>query len=224
MRHSISKARRGGMILLVSASNSRATDENSISSKVSKLIKSKISHDEVEEVRLKDYNIHPCQLCGGCVDYSKCPLDESFNKLYKKINQASTIIWIVPHYSPLPSKLMSVFEKMNEIAYSKWFNNSNFKSPYWGKKVSVIAHGAMVESEEVLDYYYKTLVVPVAQTLSGLGFSVIKLGQPHVFGTVFGLEKEADLVINKEFLFPEIKFNISRIENRFEELLQQVCT
>lgn len=208
------------MILLVSASNSRNTDENSISSKVSKLIKSKISHDEVEEVRLKDYNIHPCQLCGGCVDYSKCPLDESFNKLYKKINLASTIIWIVPHYSPLPSKLMSVFEKMNEMAYSKWLNNPNFKSPYSGKKVSVIAHGAMVESEEVLDYYYKTLVVPVTQTLSGLGFSVMKLTNPHVFGTVFGIEKEDDLVMNIDNLFPKNNFDIHRITSRFDTIIE----
>jgi hypothetical protein len=51
------------MILIVSASNSRVTNEKSISSQVSKMLKSKISNDNVEEVRLKDYNIHPCQLC-----------------------------------------------------------------------------------------------------------------------------------------------------------------
>ena len=210
------------MILIVSASNSRVTNEKSISSQVSKMLKSKISNDNVEEVRLKDYNIHPCQLCGSCVDYSRCPFDEAYNKLHKKINQADVIIWIVPHYSPFPSKLMCLFEKMNEIAYSKWLNNPNFKSPYWRKRVSVVAHGAMVESEEVLEYYYNALVIPISRTLSGLGFNMIKLGNTHEYGAVFGLEKETDLAMNLDNLFPEIQFDIKRIESRLNPIIENI--
>jgi hypothetical protein len=74
---------------------------------------------------------------------------------------------------------MCLFEKMNEIAYSKWLNNPNFKSPYWRKRVSVVAHGA-----------------------------------------VFGLEKETDLAMNVDNLFPEIQFDIKRIESRLNPIIE----
>ncbi len=209
------------MVLIISASNSRISEEHSVSSKVSKLLKSKLAGNVVEEVRLKDYNIQSCRLCGDCSKNSKCPYDESFNTIHKKINQADKIIWIVPHYSPLPSKLMSVFEKINEIIYLKWLNNPDFKSPYQEKKTTVIAHGAMTETEKTIDYYYSTLVMPVAKTLSGLGFGLMKLDQSHEFGVVFGLEKDSDLVTKTNGLFPEIEFNIKRLDSRFDAIIEK---
>lgn len=217
-------------ILSISASNSRKTNEDSVSYKVGKWIESKLTElDSAGEHKphtlcLKDYDMRVCKLCGDCANSGKCPYDDAFNEVIEQINAADRLFFIVPHYSPLPSKLMILFEKMNEIAYAGWLKNPSFNPPWGGKTVGVIGHGGMTESEKVLTYYHEQIVKPVANTLRSLGCQVGSSGVEGQLGACFGLESDECLEMTAQDLFPNIHMNPDWLGTRLNALIENVIS
>jgi multimeric flavodoxin WrbA len=97
---------------------------------------------EVETVRFTDYDFKPCIMCGGCAREGKCLYDEAFNILFSKMAAADGIILVCPHYATIPSKLMMVLEKLEEMTFISYCLK---KESYAlsGKPVAVIGHGGM---------------------------------------------------------------------------------
>lgn len=207
-------------VLCISASNSRKPLEDSVSYKVCKMIKNHLHSSEthrvnrVEIISLQEYRLKVCRLCGDCSASSICPFDGEFQKIYSQVLEADQIIFVVPHYSPLPSKLMIIFEKMNEIGYGRWLTSPQLESPFFNKSFAVIGHGGMPETEEVLSYYRETIVKPVSNTLKSLGFQPMKDSQGSEINVVFGLENESALQMVSESVFPNILLDEARIEAR----------
>jgi multimeric flavodoxin WrbA len=202
-------------------------NDKSASTKVCNLIKDTILTDykenmSVDVVPLMDYDLKPCILCGACMKTGRCVQDEEFNKLLVTLENADGFFIVVPHYSPIPAKLLMVFEKINEIMYANWLNNPQYQSPLNNKPVGIIGHGGMTESKENLKYYHDNLITPVANTLKALSFRIIKLNETYPNGAPFGLKDDSCLKNVKDNIFPEIIQDWSTIEDRIKPLITNV--
>jgi len=214
-------------ITCISASNTKLIGDKSTSTKVCNLIKETILKDyneniSVDVVPLMDYDIKPCILCGACLESKSCVEDEEFNRLLSKLIDSQGIFVVVPHYSPIPAKLIMVFEKINEINYASWANDPEYKSPFNNKPVGIIGHGGMAENEKVLNYYHEHLITPVAYAMRSLYFNVIKQDDSFPNGAAFGLKDNSCIKKVENSVFPEIIQDWSTIEERIKPLIANV--
>lgn len=214
-------------ILCLSASNSQKALTDSVSFKVCQLIKKLMPRQfpneslTIETISLQQYALQVCKLCGECATSGICPSDSEFQRLNKQLTEADQIFIVVPHYSPLPSKLMILFEKLNEISYGMWLTSPEQTAPLHGKTFSVIGHGGMTETNDVLAYYSNTLVKPVSSTLKSLGLQPLKDDEGKERHAVFGLLNDEALQMNSDAIFPDICLDEARIEQRLYESLFQ---
>lgn len=213
-------------ITCISASNTKSLGEKSASVKVGHTIKSIINQVkpdiEVDVLSLMNYELRPCHLCGKCGSNSICPFDEDFNKIYDVLSQSDRFFFIVPYYSPIPSKLMILFEKINEILYANWLNDPNYASPIQNKPVGIIGHGGMVENDQILDIYHERLITPISNTLRGFQLQVVPYNEQFKYGVPFGLTKEEDLYEVEGKIFPNIDHDWDFIQNRIKPLVLNV--
>lgn len=214
-------------IACVSASNTKLSGDKSTSINVCNKIKDIILSETKEEVfidiiPLKDYDIKSCVLCGACNKNGNCIYDEDFNKLLKVLEDSQGIFLVVPHYSPIPAKLIMIFEKINEITYAGWLNDPKYQSSFYNKPVGIIGHGGMVETKESLKYYHDHLVTPVAQTLKALSFNIIKLNDDFPNGATFGLQDDFCLKKVDNSIFPDIIQDWTMIEERIKPIVMNV--
>ncbi len=214
-------------IACISASNTILAEGKSTSITVCNMIK-KIIHNEVSEdilvdvIPLKDYDLKICILCGSCITNGNCIYDEEFNQLLRTLEDVQGIFFVVPHYSPIPAKLMTIFEKINEITYTGWINDPEYQSKFYNKPVGIIGHGGMVENEDNLKYYHDNLVTPVANALKSLSFHVVKLNDNFPNGVTFGLKDDTCLIKTENSIFPDIIQDWPMIEERIKPLVINV--
>ena len=213
----------------VSASNTLLKQKSSTSIGVCDLIGKIVKRDydysaDIVVVPLAEYEISPCRLCGDCSQHGKCCYDEDFNKVFSEIVDADVVFWVVPHYSPIPSKLLAVYEKINEIFYASWLANPQYKAPVFKKPTAIIGHGGMAENEKVLKYYHDHLITPIANTLRALSFDVIGLNEAFNNGVAFGLRDENCIRKKPDEVFPDILQDWMLIEGRISPLVERVLT
>lgn len=213
-------------IVCISASNTQNRGHESTSYKVAELIArmadEKTVTPEVEIIPIMNRRIKYCLLCGDCAEEGLCAYDKDFNEIYQKLKAADVCFFIIPHYSPIPSKLLSIFEKINEILYALWLKIPQFESPLKDKPAAVIGHGGMAETHENLHYYHEALITPVANTLKAFGYKVIGLNEEYPMGVPFGLADDSCIQPNEEMVFPEIIQDWELIEERIRPLVQKV--
>ena len=214
-------------ILCISCSNTKNMGEQSISTLTTKYIKDLLienghKEDEIKTVSLQNYNVNPCIFCGACSKTESCPYDEAFNKIYQLIKTSEYIFLVVPYYSIVPAKLTIILEKMNEIFYASWINGHHFQPKSTQIKIGLIGHGGMIENEQVLKHYHTHLITPIANTLKGLGFHIIKESEAYPFGVSFGLLSEKDMYQEDHQVFPTIKHDEKHIKDRIRNLVLQV--
>ncbi len=211
-------------IACISASNSKLADGKSTSIRVCNMIKDIILKEtgediEVDIIALKDYDIKPCILCGACYSNGLCIYDEDFNKLLKALECVQGMFLVVPHYSPIPSKLLMIFEKVNEITYAGWINDPGYQSPFSDMRVGIIGHGGMVDNEANVKYYHDNLVTPVANTLKALSFLVVQPNNEYPNGVCFGLKDDTCIKKSESSVFPDIIQDWGMIEERIKPLI-----
>jgi hypothetical protein len=201
--------------------------DNSASTKVCSIIKDLVAKNystdiTVKVVPLMKYDLKPCILCGRCSNSSSCIYDNDFNDIYKELSNSDDIFFVVPHYSPIPSKLLIAFEKLNEFAYAGWLKDKNFSSPLSNIPVGIVGHGGCAESKEVLKNYHDNLVAPIKRTLESLSLDVVGLSEEFPFGAVFGLKDDKCLKESSEAIFPDIIQDYDMIRERIEPLVFKV--
>lgn len=211
-------------IACISASNTNLAEEKSTSDRVCNMIKDIILKEakediEVEIIALKDYNIKPCILCGACYSNGLCIYDEEFNTLLKALMTVQGMYLVVPHYSPIPSKLLMIFEKVNEITYAGWINDPGYQSPFNNMRVGIIGHGGMVDNEANIKYYHDNLVTPIANTLKALSFHIVQPNSEYQNGVAFGLKDDTCIKKSENSIFPEIIQDWAMIEERIKPLI-----
>lgn len=213
--------------ICISGSNTKLMGSNSASTKICRIIKNIINNqvgnsESVEILPLLDYDLKPCGLCGNCRNDLKCTAGDEFNRLFESIVMSDIMFFVIPHYSPIPSKIIILFEKINEVLYSSYLNDNNFKNPLDGKTAGIIGHGGMSESKKVLDYYHNALVTPVASTLKSFSINVTAFDDTYTNGIVFGLKNNNCFVENKNSIFPDIMHDWDQIKKRIEPFVLKV--
>lgn len=222
-------------ILCLSASNSRKAVEDSVSFKVCQIAARQLETSsqpmesqgrsaealQVEIASLQHFDLLPCSLCGHCAETGSCVSNPDFNALFERMRLADKLLFVVPHYSPLPSKLMALFEKINEIAYAGWLKDPSTVSPLADKPFAVIGHGGMTETPEVLSYYQEAILKPVSRTLRSLGLHWC--AGEHFEGAVFGLSSDSCLKALPEAIFPDILIEEDRIAMRIQPVIQALA-
>ncbi len=211
-------------ILCISASNTQHMGLSGTSVKTCTLIERIILESNanvtIETLPLMSQRIKFCLMCGDCSEEGLCSYDKDFNEIYSRLLEADLVFFVVPHYSPLPSKLMAIFEKVNEITYVNWLKIPQFESPFRGKVAAIVGHGGMAENTETLSYYHEALIKPIANTLKACGFTVVGLNESFPMGAPFGLENDACIQPREDIVFPDILQNWELIEKRIRPLVE----
>ena len=214
-------------VLCISASNVKETGDGSASIQIGRAIgrifqKEGIPDPGVEILPLVKYDLKTCILCGQCYKTSRCLYDEDFNRLYERLASADAVFFVVPHYAPLPAKLMILLEKVNEIVYANSRMNPNYIVPFRRTPAAVIGHGGMIESEKVLRYYHDILITPVALTLKRLSFQLARPGRPYLYGMPVGLKNQNSIRTSPDAIFPVFTHDYELIEKKITPLVQDV--
>ena len=211
-------------VACISAANIEVARDHSASVRACELVRDLLGEEcpdaAVEIVPLIDYEMKPCRMCGQCLYTQRCARDDAFNQVFEKMIAADGIFVIVPHYAPLPSKLMILFEKMEEIAYLNWCANDSYRFPLNRKPAGVIGHGGQQGTEAVLAYYQRALVEPVSMALSSVSMRVIGAGEKCPNGVAFGIRS---LDKREDSVFVDIQHDWDEVRKQIVPLVRNMA-
>lgn len=179
-------------ITCISASNVEPARDHSASTRACELIRNILQEEhgsdlQVEIVPLIDYEMKPCRMCGQCLAAGKCARDIAFNQIYARLAEADAVFVVCPHYAPLPSKLMMLLEKLEEICYLNWCQNQQYQTIVYRKPIGLVAHGG--QPMDAAPYYKTALLDPLALAFSSIQMRVAGASEQWPNGVVFGIQK-----------------------------------
>lgn len=173
----------------------------------------------VEILSLMDLDMKPCRMCGFCYPEGRCRFDEPFNRVFSAMSGCDATVFVVPHYAPFPSKLVMLFEKMEELAFLHYMDEKSEAYPLRGKAAAIIAHGGMVDDESVVRHYRGALLDPIASILGSVGMKVVGVDDEWKTGVAFGC---SDLRKVDGQLLPVIEQNWDLIRTRITPLVARL--
>lgn len=130
-------------IVCVSASNMASSGKKSVSLRLCGLIAEYAGEKSLscETLDLRDYELSPCNGCGGCYATGRCARDKAFNEVYEKLLQTKHLFIVSPHYAPIPAKLSMLLEKLEQLAFLHWWRDESYKARLSGLPTGIISHG-----------------------------------------------------------------------------------
>jgi multimeric flavodoxin WrbA len=177
-------------ILCISAANMKYAADKSTSlitcQIIENIIKNKLHKDDaqVNVIKLANAVLSPCTGCGECFKTGRCGVNDDFNDIYAQIAAAEAVFIVSPHYTPIPSKLCMLLEKMEQISYLPWFHDSRHQPKVQGIPVGIIAHGGGSGERELRSY--KAMVLDtIANALQTAMMEVVGLNADWPTGVVF---------------------------------------
>jgi multimeric flavodoxin WrbA len=175
----------------ISAANIEPARANSASTHACELIRDLLVEQDCDAqvtiLPLIDYELRSCRMCGQCLASGFCARDEAFNAVYRAMIAADAVFLVCPHYAPLPSKVMVLMEKLEEIAFLNYCADQNCHLPLYHKPVGIVAHGGRIEDAAALAYYQTALLDPLAMDLESVQMRVTGAGEGWPKGVVFGI-------------------------------------
>jgi multimeric flavodoxin WrbA len=176
-------------ILCISGSNISVARRTSASTHacelIGELVRAQRPAARVEISALIDLHLKPCKMCGKCFDKLKCPHDGAFNDLHARMRAADAVFLVCPHYAPLPSKVMMILEKLQEMVYLHSSAQADYHFTLYKKPLGIVAHGG--QTNEALPYYKTALLDPLANAFAGVQMDVVGAGEEWPNGATFGV-------------------------------------
>ena len=211
-------------VLCISASNIEVARQHSASTHACMLVEEILGEEslpllEVEILPLIDYELVPCRMCGKCLETGECVRDDAFNRVFGKMQEAQAVFLVVPHYAPIPSKVMILLEKMEEIAYLSWCQDQAYRFPLADKPVGLIAHGGQ-PGGQALSYYKTALLDPLAGAFSSVGMQAVGAGEAWPNGVTFGIRS---LVKPPGSIFVDIDHDWVEVRSRIRPLVKNMA-
>ena len=209
-------------IVCLSASNIEPARANSASTRTCELIREMVIAEHnayVDILCLMDYEMNSCRMCGKCLEAGKCVRDEAFNQIYQSLADADAVFVVCPHYAPLPSKLMMLLEKLEEICYLNWCRDQKYQTIVFNKPIGLVAHGG--QPTRAASYYQTSLLDPLALAFSSIQMKVVGAAEQSPKGAVFGVK---DLRLVPDSIFVEIEHNWEDIRSRLTPLVKNVMS
>jgi multimeric flavodoxin WrbA len=213
-------------VLCVSASNIEAARERSTSTRTCELVAHQLQTEfgdwvEVDILRLMDYELNPCRMCGKCFESLHCPYDPAFNEIFERLRAADAAFIVSPHYTPIPSKLVMLFEKLEEMVYLRTGVDPAYRFVLYGKPVGIIAHGGQHDDDgRALAYYKSALLDPIATALSAAQMKVIGAGEDWPYGVAFGVQ---EIRLPRGSIFLDILHDWDMVLERISPLVRNVA-
>ncbi|MCJ7737795.1 MAG: NAD(P)H-dependent oxidoreductase [Anaerolineae bacterium] len=209
-------------ITCISASNIEIAKQHSASTRVCKLIREIIlarypENVDVQILPLIDCELTPCRMCGSCFESGRCVRDEAYNDLFRQLEGADRIFIVCPHYATIPSKLVMLLEKFQEIVYLRSCADPTYRFPLSQKPVGIIVHGG--QTEEALPYFKKALLDPLAAALASAQMQIIGVDAEWPNGVAFGISR---LYKPEDSIFVTIEHDWEAIRRRVEPLVENV--
>ncbi len=169
-------------MLIISASNIARVGEASRSLAVARRLAAAVGGAEILDLR--ELRLTPCDMCEACARSGRCVHDDGFNAAKEALDRHDTVAVICPHYAGIPSKLVALFEKLEEGAYLAYCSGGTASGAAGSKKrFGAIVHGGMTEGFKEL--YRENLYVPLRNMARSLGWSVV--GDGHEAELCFGV-------------------------------------
>jgi multimeric flavodoxin WrbA len=212
-------------ILFISCSNVFHKKEDSISTRVcelaAKLVRQQREEILTETLRLAEYKLVNCIFCGRCMDEQQCAYDGGFNTLYPKLCESDAIVFVIPFYSVVPSKLTMLLEKLNQLYYTGWIKHSQAKFSLSGKRCAIIAHGGSIlhDNPAAISNYIELLLKPLNYSLQSLGCEMVGTDDREVKGAIFGVTGYGK---NPASIFPDMLHDWDEIEKIIAPLVTRV--
>jgi multimeric flavodoxin WrbA len=214
-------------ITCISASNVEPYRQTSASTHACELVAEllleggSLGNLDVTILRLLDYDLVPCRMCGKCLSAGMCVRDEGFNSVYQAMVDSDGLFIVCPHYALIPAKLTILFEKLQEMYYLNYCQDAGYRSPLFQKPLGIIAHGG--QTKEALPYYRSALLQPLAAIAASVQLKVIQgeEGQP---GAVFGITglslQPGSIFVEIQHDWDEVRGLIAPLVNNFKDSLQ----
>ncbi len=180
-------------IICISASNILHSGTESTSLKICRKLEEILSNDGAHcyTIDLRQYpGMSPCIGCGRCYETRRCAHDRDFNRLYEELISADGVIFVSPHYAPIPARLCMLLEKMEEIAFLHWWRDSGYCSEVCHKPAAVISHGG--GSDWALKSYRAMVNDTIANALDTIQFRTVPYDEEWSTGISLPVEKAAE--------------------------------
>jgi len=98
--------------------------------------------EEVEIVQLAEMRIDWCNACGLCKDTMKCVIEDDMGAIFDKIVEADAVLFSVPRYLPIPSKFMTLIERIGALYHYRLEADSDLNLPLKGKPFGLVVVSA----------------------------------------------------------------------------------
>jgi NAD(P)H-dependent FMN reductase len=126
----------------------------------------------VETILLAEARIAPCQACRECASGKPCKIrNDDFKKILGRLAGADGCVLITPRYSPVPSKVSALLERLTSLSYWPAEVNPSYVRPLRGKPWGLLGF----DSQGTLD---PELVTMLADYLEGFASGYGALGTP----------------------------------------------
>jgi multimeric flavodoxin WrbA len=204
-------------LLCISASNI-VQKENGTSYKICQLVidemNNKMENIKQNIIELKKHMLEPCIGCGKCFYNNRCILNDDFNIIYEKIIDNDIVVFVSPHYAPIPAKLAILLEKMEQISFLKWIKDNSYKSEVYGKCVGIISHGG--GELWALNSYKKMVNDTIANALDTIQMNVVPLNKKWNTGISLPIKKSN---VNEKSIFPYQEYDWDYISKKISKYI-----
>lgn len=202
--------------ICISASNMMSTNTESTSYKISEEVAKSLEDIGImcEIIDLRDYTLSPCIGCGGCFDSRRCSKDTGFNDIYNKVVQSDLVLFVSPHYAPIPAKLSMLLEKMEEITFLHWWKDNTYKSEMHNLPAGIISHGG--GSDWALSSYKAMVNDTIANALDTIQCRII----PYDSEWNTGISLPVMRVEEENSIFPVQKYDWEAMGKKIQEYIK----
>lgn len=176
---------------------------------------------EAEVLDLRGLELPSCTMCERCADSAlsergladwACAVAPDFARAAAAMARADELLFVVPHYAGLPSKLASLLERLEELCYLRYCGESArnaaarraaaeraagategaaadaaapapLAAPFAGKRAGLLVHGGMTEGFAAA--YRANLAAPLLSVFASMGLATVHAGPEGV--PVFGV-------------------------------------
>jgi multimeric flavodoxin WrbA len=113
---------------------------------------------EYDFIRMAELKIEGCTACANCSGTGQCIIDSSdddFENVLTRLIKADVILIVTPIYSPYPSRLTALMERLLSISYFPYEYDKR-KRPLLGKATGIICYGSSkIEDEKQLKLLFQ---------------------------------------------------------------------
>lgn len=167
-------------------------------------------------IPLVDKQIAPCVGCGGCISGGEsCLVMDDFQDIYAKLRAADGLVFVSPHYAPIPAKLCALLERIESIAFLNRWKDDSHPSHLGGKPVAMIAHGGAA-GDELQRFYLDVVLKPMGNAFGfPVSAKIVKIDEwPHI-GVITGPCK-----VEQDERFPLQHYNEDEIKAKLGRLAE----